>query len=40
LLNVYRQPQQLLLLPSTDATCFGHIDYPQALNTWYLKLQK
>jgi hypothetical protein len=34
-----RQPQQMLLFPSTSATCFGLTGHLQALNTWYLKLK-
>jgi len=29
----------VLLVPSPPATCFGHTDHPQALNTLYLKLK-
>ena len=34
-----RQPQRILLFPSTPATCFGRTGHLQALNTWYLKLK-
>jgi hypothetical protein len=27
----YRQPQQVLLISSTDATCFGRVGHPQTL---------
>jgi len=30
LINVYRLPQQTLLVPSTFVTCFGHTDHPQS----------
>jgi hypothetical protein len=33
------QPQQILLVLATHATCFGHTDHPHALNTLYLKLR-
>jgi len=39
IINVYRQPQQILLFSSTHATCFGRTNHPQALNTRYLKLK-
>ena len=36
----YHQPQQILLVPSTHAACFGRTDSHQALNTCYLKHKK
>lgn len=32
-----RQPQQIWLVPSTNATCFGRTGHLQAVNTRYLK---
>jgi len=37
LCTYYRQPQQMLLVPSLHAPCFGRTDRHQALNTCYLK---
>ena len=39
MLNAHSQSQQILLVPSTQATCFGHTDHPNALNVLYLKLK-
>ena len=33
----FRQPLQILLIPSLDATRFGHVDHPQALQYATLK---
>ena len=36
-IDIYRPPQEILLVPSTPATRFGRTNHPQALNTRYLK---
>jgi hypothetical protein len=37
--NIFCQPQHIFIIPSTHATCFGHIDHPQELYTWHLRLK-
>jgi len=37
--NVHRQAQHILSVPSTQATCCGNTDHPQALITLHLKCQ-